>query len=202
MTQMDIKGLDYNTQRNKLVLPEYGREIQKMVDYALTLTNPEERQKCAEAIIAIMMRVAPQPATGEEATHKYWDHLAVMSDFKLDIEYPFDINQAHSMSEKPQPLKYPKGFNPVRHYGAMLFETFKKLENMPAGEERDRLVEMTANHMKHCLMEFGHGSADNEKVAGDLAHFTNGKIQLDLDTFKFANVAAPRQQQEKKKKRK
>ncbi len=202
MTPMNIKGLDYNTQRNKLILPEYGREIQKMVDYALTLTDSSERQKCAEAIIAIMMRVAPQPATGEDASHKYWDHLAIMSDFKLDIEYPFDINQAHNMSEKPQPLQYPKEHNPVRHYGAMLFETFRKLEEMPDGEERNRLVEITANHMKNCLMEFGHGSADNEKVADDLARFTNGKIQLDLDTFKFANNAVSRQQQEKKKKRK
>ena len=112
---MNIEGLDYNTQREHLVLPEYGREIQKMVDHAVTLESREERQQCAETIIAIMSRMFPHNG---EADHKrkLWDHLALMSNFKLDIDWPFDVSQAAKIATKPEPMAYPMQDIPVRHY--------------------------------------------------------------------------------------
>ena len=197
---MNIQGLDYNTTRSKLVLPEYGREIQKMVDHALTIENRTERQQCAETIIATMQRMFPQEAMEEEGNHKFWDHLAIMSDFKLDIDYPYDIEQAHAISTKPEQVPLPKGVNPVRHYGSMMFELFEKLKTMPEGDEREALVEIVANQMKRNLVQWSHGSCDDEKVADDLARYTDGVIQLDLDTFSFDRMPAP--QQERKRKRK
>lgn len=196
---MDIQGLDYNTTRAKLVLPEYGREIQKMVEHALTIENRAERQLCAETIIATMRRMFPQDSKSEERDHKFWDHLAIMSDFKLDIDYPYDIEKAHAISAKPEQVPLPQGNIPVRHYGRMMFELFDKLKTMPAGEERDALVVVTANQMKRSLMQWSHGSCDDEKVADDLARYTDGIIQLDLESFNFENVAP--QQDRKKKKR-
>lgn len=187
---MDIKGLDYNTTREKLVLPEYGREVQNMVDHALTIEDRDERQKCAETIIAIMGRMMQQNQNDSNFQQKLWDHLAIMSGFKLDIDYPYDIKQAEDFSSKPEPMAYPMSHIPVRHYGKMLFEMFDKLKNMEAGPERDELVRLTANQMKRDLIQWGHGSSDNEKVADDLARFTDGVIQLDLDTFQFAPIAA------------
>ena len=91
---MNIEGLDYNTQREKIILPEYGREIQKMVDYAVGLPDKEERQACAESIISIMDRMTSHSRESEDHNRKLWDHLAIMSDFKLDIDYPYDVNEA------------------------------------------------------------------------------------------------------------
>ena len=141
---MNIEGLDYNTQREKLIMPEYGREVQDMVDLCVNLKTKEERQACAETIIAIM---------------------------------------------KPEPMPYPMERIPVRHYGHILFEVFQRLKTMPEGEERDELIRLTANQMKIDLMTWSHGSADDVKVADDLARFTDGKVQLDLNSFVFNKIA-------------
>ncbi len=185
---MDIKGLDYNTMREKLVMPEYGREVQNMVDHALTLPTKEERQKCAETIIAIMSRMMQQSQNDRNFQRKLWDHLAMMSGFKLDIDYPYDIKEAEAFTSKPEPIPYPMSHIPVRHYGKMLFETFEKLKTMEPGPERDELAKLTANQMKRDLMQWGHGSSDDAKVADDLARFTDGAIRLDLRTFKFDKI--------------
>lgn len=185
---MNIKGLDYNTQREKLVLPEYGREIQKMVDYCMTLTDRDERLRCAKTIVSTMERMNPHVRQNDDYKQKLWDQLALMSDFKLDIDWPVDISQAHVIMEKPKPMKYPTGKNRVRHYGRLVFELFDRLKTMEPGPERDALVALTANQMKRDLVAWGHGLSDDEKVADDLAKFTDGKIQLDLNNFRFEKI--------------
>lgn len=186
---MNIEGLDYNTQRERLLLPEYGREVQKMVDHAIALPTKEERQRCAETIVDIMDRMYPQNRENADHQQKLWDHLALMSNFQLDIDYPYDVTQALKIASKPEPLHYPNEQIPVRHYGRMLFEVFDQLKTMPAGPERDELVRITANQMKRSLYQWSHGSIDDEKVASDLARFTDGNIQLDLDTFRFEKMS-------------
>ena len=188
---MNIEGLDYNTQRAKLILPEYGREIQQMVDHCLTLTDREERQRCAETIIAVMDRMFPENRGVEDHEQKLWDQLAIMSNFQLDIDYPFDVSNAAKIAKKPETVEYPNLRIPVRHYGAMLFEIFEKLKHMEPGKERDELVKLTANQMHRNLMQWSHGSCDEQKVAADLARFTDGKIKLDLKHFVFEKVKEP-----------
>lgn len=198
---MNIEGLDYNTQREKLVLPEYGRGVQKMVDYAVALPTKEERQQCAETIISIMNRMNPQGGDKKTREQKLWDHLALMSNFQLDIEYPYDVTEAKQMSEKPEPMGYPMRSIPVRHYGSMLFGLFKELKTMASGEERDALTRLAANQMKRSLLQWSHGSADDAKVAADLERFTNGAIRLDLSTFKFEKINEREFNDNRKKKR-
>ncbi len=185
---MNIEGLDYNTQREKLIMPEYGREVQSMIDYAVTLEDRDERQRCANAIVAIMERMFPQAAGTPDFEHKLWDHLAIMSGFRLDIDYPCDISQAGKIAEKPAPVEYPMKKIPVKHYGYMMFELFDKLKTMEDGPERDELIRITANQMKRNLRQWSNGSADDEKVASDLAAYTGGRVQLDLDTFEFEKM--------------
>lgn len=185
---MNIEGLDYNTQREKLVLPEYGREIQSMVDHAVAIKDRAERQHCAESIIAIMDHMFPDGADAEDHHRKLWDHLAIMSGFKLDIDYPYAVKQAEDIAKRPEPMDYPKTRIPVRHYGSMMFELFDRLKNMEPGKERDELVKLTANQMRRDLAQWSHGSCDEEKVAADLARFTDGKIHLDLKNFKFEKL--------------
>lgn len=185
---MNIEGLDYNTQRERLVLPEYGREIQKMVDHATQLPTKEERQRCAETIISIMERMYPQGHETPDYEQKLWDHLMIMSNFRLDIDFPYDVSDALKMAHKPEPLPYPMSQIPVRHYGKLVFELFEQLKNMPAGPDRDELMRQTANQMKRDLLLWSHGSNTEEKIADDLARYTDGVIQLDLDTFKFEKI--------------
>ena len=162
---MKIKGLDYNTQREQLVLPEYGREVQSMVDYCMDLKDRQERQRCAESIVAIMERMKPRVGDAKEYRHKLWDHLA------------------------------------VRHYGNMMFEIFDKLKTLPEGAERNELIRLAANQMKRDLMQWGHGSSDNEKVASDIANYTHGTVELDLSTFKFDRTEMPQPRNNEKKQR-
>lgn len=197
---MNIEGLDYNTQREKLILPEYGREIQNMVDHAIEIEDKAERQRCAETIIGIMERMFPQNRESNDHQQKLWDHLALMSRFQLDIDWPCDVQQAAQIANKPEPMPYPMAPIPVRHYGNLIFEMFEKLKTMEPGPERDELARMTANQMKRNLAQWSHGSADDEKVVSDIARFTDGKIQLDLDTFKFEKVEIKDNERKRKKK--
>ena len=202
---MNIEGLDYNTQRERIKLNEYGREIQQMVDYCVSIPDREERQVCAEAIIDTMRKMNPSDQNINDRMQTLWDHLALMSDFKLDIDYPVEITTAEQMASKPDPVAYPNTRIPVRHYGRALFELFETLKTMEPGEERDTLVRMTANQMKRCLLLWGHGNGDDEKVADDLARFTDGIIQLDLDSFRFDKIdvlSIAQQAKQKKQKKK
>jgi len=176
---MNLEGFDYNTEREKIILPEYGREIQKMVDYAKTLPTKEERQACAETIVDVMAFMHPQLHATADYERKLWDNLAIMSNFELDIDYPFDISAARKISEKPNPLPYPTNYIPVRHYGKIIFDLFDILKEMPDGPEYDALVQATASHMQRALIQWGHGTADVEKIASDLARFTDGRVQID-----------------------
>ena len=187
---MNIEGLDYNTQREKLILPEYGREIQKMVDHAVSLPTKEERQACTETIIDIMYQMFPQSRENEDYIRKLWDHLAIMSNFKLDIDYPFDVAAAKEISERPAPLPYPMTRIPVRHYGKMIFELFEQLKNMPEGPARDELVQYTAWQMKRNLLQWNHGSYDDERIVDDLEHFTDGAIRVTVDRLHLNSVNA------------
>ena len=198
---MDIKGLDYNTQREKLIMSEYGREIQKMVEYACELPTKEERLKCAKTIIRLMENKNPQVRDNADYEQTLWDHLYLMSHRELDIDWPFDVSEADKILAKPQPMKLPNGNIKLRHYGHLVEELFEQLKTMPAGEERDALVKKTANQMKRDLATWGHGSMDDERVANDLARFTDGIIQLDLNIFTFEKVSNSDKKQTGKKKK-
>ncbi len=194
------EGLDYNTQRSPLLLPEYGREIQKMVDHALTITDRAERQRCAETIIATMRRMVPPVRGVADYEHKLWDHLAVMSRFQLDIDWPYDVSEAKQMQTHPEPIPYPMQHIPIRHYGHLVFELIEKINGMAEGPERNELIRYTANQMKRDLAQWGHGSPDDGKVAADLSMLTDGKVNIDLSTFKFERLVKVNDRRKGKKK--
>ena len=185
---MNIQGLDYNTQREKLLMSEYGREIQKMVDHAVGLPSKEERLKCAKTIIKMMLTKVPQIRSNAGYEQTLWDHLYLMSSGKLDIDWPYDVSSAEKIHSKPAPIPLPQNRIRLRHYGKLVEELLEKLKTMPEGSERDELARQTANQMKRDLLQWGHGSADDEKVADDIARLTDGVIQIDLGTFRFENV--------------
>lgn len=184
---MNIQGLDYNTERDKMRLKAYGRDIQQMVDYAITLPTKAERQRCAENIIDTMKRVVPSQQSNKERMPMLWYHLALMSNFKLDIDYPVEFEHEDKMALPPDKIDYDKAGVPVRHYGKLLFKMFDQLKGMPEGPLRTSLAQQTAQQMYHSLSAWGFGSVNKERVVSDLARFTDGVIQMDPQDVHIAS---------------
>ena len=199
---MNIQGLDYNTQRKTLLMPEYGREIQKMIDLAISLPTKEERMRCACTIIHQMESRVPRIRENADYEQTLWDHLYLMSNKQLDIDWPYDVSEAEKIHLKPQPLPLPQNRIQLRHYGKLVEELTEKLKTMPAGDERDELVRLTANQMKRDLIQWGHGSIDDEKVIDDIARLTDGIVQIDMRTFKFDRTPMPVEPKRSNKKKK
>lgn len=186
--KMEIKGIDYNTQREKLLLPEYGREIQRMVDYAIARPTKGERNACANTIVRMMATKMPSAMEANDGMVALWDHLYVMGRGELDIDWPYDVSEAVKIMQKPQPMAIRKNHVRLRHYGHLVEECMEILKTMPEGKDKDRLASLTANQMKRDLATWGRGTMDDEKVADDLARFTDGKVQLDLNSVRLENI--------------
>lgn len=194
----------YNTQREKMILPEYGRTIQEMVDICLQIEDRSERQICAETIIEIMRTMNPNVRQQPDYEHKLWDQLAILSDYKLDIDYPYEVIQREEMNAKPKPLKYPMQRIRYRHYGHLTEAFMKELKEMPDTPERTRLTEMIANYMKRSLYNWNRDAMDERKVAADIENYTEGNVNLP-EGMRFASVSnghLPGSNASKKKRRK
>ncbi|MBR1718831.1 MAG: DUF4290 domain-containing protein [Phocaeicola sp.] len=170
--------MEYNTQRRKLPLPQYGRSVQNMVDYCLTIEDREERQRCATTIINIMGGMFPRLRDSEDFKHKLWDHLAIMSDFKLDIDYPYEIVKAEDLNIKPDPIPYSQGNIRYRYYGRILEMMICRAAEYPEGEEKKQLIKLIANYMKRCYSTWNKDNVENQKIIDDLKEYSHGAIEL------------------------
>ena len=170
--------MDYNTQRTKLVLPEYGRCIQDMVEYAMTIQDREERQRCAFTIIDLMSNIQKFGGDENDFYQKLWNHLALISGYRLDIDYPVEIQRADEQQEKREKVPYPQKHIRRRHYGSIIEQFTKRLAEMEPGKDRDNLVEFVANQMKRSLASWNPNAMDDEKVLDDLADYTGKKVSL------------------------
>ena len=180
--------MTYNTQREKLVLPEYGRTIQEMVDICMGIEDRAQRQQCAESIVAIMATMNPNAKQQPDYERKLWDQLAIISGYQLDIDYPFEVVKAEEIAARPRPLRYPMQRIRYRHYGHLTEAFMKELKEMPEGEDRERLTSMMANFMKRSLYNWNRDAMDERKVAADLSSYTDGQAALSED-FHFASVS-------------
>ena len=195
--------LTYNSQLKKLALPEYGRNIQQMVDYCCTIADREERNKCAYSIINTMSNLFPQLNEETDFKHKLWDHLAIMSDFKLDIDYPYEIVKPESLESKPIPVKYKLEGIKMRHYGKSVGQMIERACDYPDGEEKDALVMLIANHMKKLIYQINNEDVEDAKIFKDLEFFSNGRIKIDPATHSLHEFkVAPTQQVATSKKKK
>lgn len=195
--------LSYNTQQKRLILPEYGRNIQQMVDHCLTIGDREERTLCAHTIVATMANLFPELKEGEDNQRKLWDHLAIMADFKLDIDFPCEVIRPDNLSTTPDKVPYTLQSIRFRHYGKAIERLIEKAVAMEPGEERDELCLLIANHMKKLLITVNKDIAEDAKVFKDLAELSHGSIILSTDTTKlheFKVAPAPAGNKKKKKK--
>jgi len=197
--------MQYNTQKEQLIMPEYGRGVQDMVELAVNLPDREQRQVCAKAIVMVMARIQPEQAGQSDYQHKLWNHLARISRYKLDIDYPVEIVTEEEALAHPAPLHYPMKKITRKHYGSLIESALKYAQTLPEGPERQALVEMTANQMKQNLFVWNRDSMDEALVAQDIKRYTDGEVSLDVENFHFAPVGMPSIQQltgSKRKKKK
>ncbi len=180
--------MEYNTQQRKLPLPEYGRSVQNMVDYALTIEDRGERQRCANTIVDIMGSMFPNLRDASDNNHKLWDHLAIMSDFKLDIDYPVEVVKKESLEIKPDRILYSQHNIRYRHYGRYIQELIHIASDYSESEERKMLLlNLIANHMKKDYQNWNNKDGiENQKVLDDLYELSGGKIKLDLSDVHLA----------------
>lgn len=172
---------DYNSSRKKLILPEYGRHIQKMVDHARTIEDSEERNKAAKTIISIMGNLNPHLRDISDFKHKLWDHLALMSDFDLDIDSPYETPARETLTSKPKQVPYVTGDIKYRHYGRIIHQMIDAAIEMEDGEEKERLIKLIANHMKKSYLTWNRNQVTDEQIFNDIQQLSGGKIIIRED---------------------
>ena len=191
--------LEYNNQKEKLILPEYGRNIQQMVEHCAALETKEERNRCANTIIQTMGNLFPQLRDAPEFKHKLWDHLAIMSNFTLDIDYPYEVIKQENLQTIPQAVAYQLEPIRFRHYGKIIEQMIGRACEYPEGEERDCLIMLIANHMKKLIYGINKEDVEDEKIFNDLHMYSRGKIKLNTETHKLhVFKELPTQQNNKK----
>ncbi|MBO4444071.1 MAG: DUF4290 domain-containing protein [Bacteroidaceae bacterium] len=198
----------YNTQEKKLSLPEYGRSIQSMVDYAVTIEDRAERQRCANTIVAIMKNMFPDQRDVPDYERKLWDHLAIMSDFKLDIDYPYEVIRPEAVHAAPDRVPYSNGNIRYRHYGRYIPDMIEEACQLPDGPMRDELLRLIAIQMKKEHLMWNKEGLEDEKILNDIFEFSGGRLRLNPDSVQLAAYKAPpanahpQQQSSGKKKKK
>lgn len=173
-----IDNLEYNTERPKLIIPEYGRHIQKMVDYAISIEDKEERNKVAKSIISVMGNLNPHLRDVPDFQHKLWDQLFIISDFKLDADSPYDKPSKEELSERPEPLNYPQNHPKYRFYGNNIKRMIDVACSWEDGDMKDGLVLTIANHMKKCFLNWNKDTVEDDVIFKHLFELSNGKIDL------------------------
>ena len=177
--------MEYNTQRKKMELPEYGRSVQNMVDHALTIEDREERQRCANTIVNIMGGMFPHLRDVPDFKRKLWDHLAIMSDFQLDIDYPFEIVKKEDLVVKPERLEYSTDAFRYRHYGRFLEGMIKKAVEIEDEGEKKELIKLLAIQMKKDLNNWNKDGIEDQKIVDDLREYSNGAIDLKVEDLRL-----------------
>ncbi|MBX3164315.1 MAG: DUF4290 domain-containing protein [Bacteroidetes bacterium] len=174
--------MEYNTQLERLIIPEYGRNIQSMIEHCCTIENRDERNLCAKAIIQVMGQLNPTLRDQSDYTHKLWDHLFIISQFKLDVDSPYPLPEKESFNEKPQRLNYPKGRIRYKHYGKTIEDIIRKAKEYPEGAEKAELTRQIANHLKKSYYNWNKDNITDDVVLKNLSELSNGELKLDETT--------------------
>lgn len=171
--------MNYNTQLPQLIIPEYGRNVQSMVDHCCTLENRDERNRCAKAIIQVMGQLNPHLRDIPDFTHKLWDHLFVISKFKLDVDSPYPKPSAETFDTKPKRVGYPKGRIKYRHYGKIIEDIIEKAKDYKEGEEKEVLKRTVATQLKKSYLNWNKDTVLDEVIFKHLVELSNGALKMD-----------------------
>ena len=173
-----IDQLQYNTERDHLIIPEYGRHMQKMINYAKSRETKEERNKYAKSIIAVMGNLQPHLRDVPDFQHKLWDQLYIMSDFEFDVDFPFEKPVREVLEARPEPLKYPQNYPKYRFYGNNIKTMIDVANTWEDGEMKEALVYTIANHMKKCFLNWNKDTVEDSVIFNHLFELSDGSINL------------------------
>ena len=173
-----IENLQYNTLREDLIIPEYGRHIQKMINHASSRETKEERNKLANSIIAVMGNLQPHFRDVPDFKHKLWDQLFIMSDFKLDADSPFEKPSKEVLEAKPDPLSYPQNFPKYRFYGNNIKIMIDAASLWDESDMKNALVFTIANHIKKSFLSWNKDTVEDSVIFDHLFELSNGKIDI------------------------
>ena len=184
--------MEYNTTRNHLIMREYGRHIQKMIEHVLTIEDPERRQRNAQALIELMGFLNPHLKNVEDFRHKLWDHLFYISDFKLEVESPYPIPQKETYKAKPEPIPYPKRYPKFSHLGKNLELVINKALNEEDQNKRQGFANAIAYYMKLAYNNWHKDQVHDDAIQSELTNITQGQLEFTNTPY----VKAYRPQQE------
>lgn len=173
-----IDDIEYNTEREFLIIPEYGRHIQKMVNHAIAIEDKEERNKCVKSIISVMGNLNPHLRDVADFQHKLWDQLFIISDFKLDVDSPYEIPSVEELNEAPAKLEYPQNFPKYRFYGNNIKRMIDVANSWEDSEMKEGLVMTIANHMKKCFLNWNKDTVEDYVIFNHLFELSDGKLNL------------------------
>jgi hypothetical protein len=183
--------MDYNSSRSKLVLKEYGRHVQKIVENCVQEPDRDKRNKFAKEIIELMGQLNPHLRNVEDFRHKLWDHLFIMSDYKLDVDSPYPIKGRAEIEKKPKPLPYPQSRIKYKHYGKNVEALVAKAITTEDPEKQAGFTECIGNFMKLVYQNWSKDEVNNETVKNDIRLLSKGKLQIsddqDIDSLARAN---------------
>ncbi len=182
-----IMSFDYNTQRKRMSLPEYGRNVQKMIDHIKTIENRDERNRAAKTVISVMGNLNPHLRDEGDFKHKLWDHLALIADFELDIDSPYPTPEQTKFEEKPHQIPYQQGNIHFLHYGRIIELMVDAAAKMPEGEEKQYLTNLIVNQMKKAYITWNRAQVADEVIIGDLRMLSGGKLNV-TDGIKILEV--------------
>ncbi|MGC6437776.1 MAG: DUF4290 domain-containing protein [Flavobacteriaceae bacterium] len=170
--------LEYNTEREQLIIPEYGRHIQKMINHATAQESKAERNRLAKAIISVMGNMQPHLRDVPDFQHKLWDQLFIMSDFKLDADSPFEKPSKEILSTTPDPLHYPQNYPKYRFYGNNIKTMIQSACDWEEGEMKTALIFTIANHMKKSFLSWNKDTVEDTVIFNHLYELSEGKIDI------------------------
>lgn len=184
-----IDDLEYNTEREHLIIPEYGRHMQKMINFAKSRETKEERNKVAKSIISVMGNLQPHLRDVPDFQHKLWDQLFIMADFDLDVDSPYPIPLREVLQQRPEPLKYPQNHPKYRFYGNNIKTMIDVAITWEDGDLKDALVYTIANHMKKCFLNWNKDTVEDDVILAHLAELSDNqlKVKSSFDDLSDAN---------------
>lgn len=177
-TEQAINYLEYNAERPHLIIPEYGRHLQKLIEQAVALENKEDRNKAAKYIISVMGSLNPHLRDVPDFQHKLWDQLFIMSDFKIDVDSPYPLPNREILNQKPGTLEYPQNFPKYRFYGNNITYMINVANSWEDGEMKNALIMVIANHMKKSFLSWNKDTVEDNVIFEHLLELSGGRINL------------------------
>ena len=192
--------MEYNSQREKMVIPEYGRNVQKMIEYTKTIEDKEKRSKSAEVIVRVMMGMNPQIKGEQDYMQTLWDHLFIISGFDLDVDSPFPMPEKEALQRKPEKVEYSDKKFRIKNYGKYIEKIIDKTIEMEDGEEKEALILTIANHLKKSYLNWNRDSVNDETIFKHLEELSQGKLSLtDTQNLSATSEILARNKTKKKK---